>query len=115
MMSIIIGCFYEHTHSHNKGLGREYLGHAKFRFLERTRNKKIRFGPRSDVLFLLIFTERTFIRESSWNIIQLCYFVSANNERSVEVVTQQFYEGDEVVEILVAVCDTSSHMLYLLS
>ena len=28
MMSII-GCFYEHTHTHNKGLGREYMGHAK--------------------------------------------------------------------------------------
>ena len=25
----IIGCFYEHTHTHNKGLGREYMGHAK--------------------------------------------------------------------------------------
>ena len=23
-----MGCFYEHTHTHNKGLGREYMGHA---------------------------------------------------------------------------------------
>ena len=30
MMSII-GCFYEHTHTHNKGLGREYMGHAQIR------------------------------------------------------------------------------------
>ena len=29
MMSII-GCFYEHKHTHNKGLGREYMGHVKF-------------------------------------------------------------------------------------
>ena len=25
-----MGCFYEHTHTHNKGLGREYMGHAHF-------------------------------------------------------------------------------------
>lgn len=30
MMSIL-GCFYEHTHMHNKGLRRKYMGHAKFK------------------------------------------------------------------------------------
>ena len=30
-----MGCFYEYTHTHNKGLGREYMGHANS---ERTGN-----------------------------------------------------------------------------